>query len=83
MNNANTETLRLMIAAVAEERERLQGEYNAAIDYAIETDDPAAFLRTWREGDTETLASEWPDFKAYNASLSRGTAEGGTVGLKR
>ncbi|MGB0219762.1 MAG: hypothetical protein ACPGJF_10555 [Sinimarinibacterium flocculans] len=64
--NTNTETLRLMIAAVTEERERLQGEYNAVIDYAIETDDPAAFLRTWREGDVETLTNEWPDFKAYN-----------------
>ena len=43
------ETLRLMATAVAEERGRLRSECNAVIDYAIEADDPAAFLRTWRE----------------------------------
>ena len=64
--DTNMETLRLMATAVAEERDRLRSEYNAVIDYAIEADDPAAFLRTWRDGDTETLANEWPDFKAYN-----------------
>ena len=27
----------------------------------IETDEPATFLRTWREGDWETLRNEWPE----------------------
>lgn len=33
----------------------------AAIDFAIKTDDPVAFLKTWREGDWETIQKEWPE----------------------
>lgn len=31
----------------------------AAIMFAVDTDDPRAFLQAWIEGDT----SEWPDYK--------------------
>jgi len=37
--------------------------FNDAIDFAIQCDEPALFLITWREGDWITLRNEWPDFK--------------------
>lgn len=37
--------------------------FNAVIDFAIEDSEPASFLKTWREGDWETLRNEWPEFK--------------------
>ena len=40
----------------------MQGDvWRAVLDFAIETDEPATFLRTWREGDWETLRNEWPE----------------------
>ena len=38
-------------------------DFTSAIDFAIEDDEPALFLRCWREGDWDTLRKEWPEFK--------------------
>ena len=45
------------------EADQMQQDFNDAIDFAIDDDDPKAFLRCWREGDWEALSEEWPDFK--------------------
>lgn len=44
--------------------------FNAAINFAIDDDEPALFLRTWREGDWETIRNEWPAFDL--AEITRG-----------
>lgn len=38
-------------------------DFRTAIDFAIADDEPALFLRAWREGDWQTLREEWPEFK--------------------
>ncbi len=35
--------------------------WNALIDFCIECDEPATFLRNWREGDWKRCRDEWPD----------------------
>jgi hypothetical protein len=41
----------------------MQKDFNEAIDFAIATDEPQAFLKAWREGDWPLLKKEWPEFK--------------------
>jgi hypothetical protein len=33
----------------------------AAIEYAVFTDEPQAFLKCWLEGDWEAIRKEWPN----------------------
>ena len=40
--------------------------YNKVINFAIETDEPASFLRVWREGSWDTIDKEWPEFNKEN-----------------
>lgn len=41
-----------------------QSAFNAAINFALDRAGPEGltFLRTWREGDFDAIAREWPDF---------------------
>lgn len=43
--------------------EQMNADFNAAINFAIETDEPREFLRRWREGDWDCLRKEWPEFE--------------------
>lgn len=45
-----------------EDYAQIQADFNSAIDFAIETDDPRSFLIAWREGDWDALREEWPEF---------------------
>lgn len=39
--------------------------FTQVIEFAIETDEPKAFLRCWSEGDWESIKDEWPEFKGW------------------
>jgi hypothetical protein len=53
----------LRAAMTPDEAEQMRRNFNSAINFAITTDDPKAFLITWREGAWDTLREEWPDFE--------------------
>lgn len=43
---------------------KMQNDYNDAINFAIdESDDCELFLNMWREGEWERIEKEWPEFK--------------------
>ena len=51
-----------------EDRQWLQNQlsqteqcFTAALDYALEDDDPEAFLRCWAEGNFDAIRAEWSD----------------------
>jgi hypothetical protein len=43
-------------------------DWRAAINFAIETDEPQAFLRAWNHGEWSVLDDEWPEWKEYLAA---------------
>lgn len=50
--------------ALREENEELKSSieiFRAAIDFAINTDEPEKFLRRWQHGDFDVLREHWPE----------------------
>lgn len=50
--------------ALREENEQLKESieiFRAAIDFAINTDEPEKFLRRWQHGDFDVLREHWPE----------------------
>ncbi|MEQ8511533.1 MAG: hypothetical protein RLN67_13835 [Algiphilus sp.] len=59
--------------------ETVREAFNIAINFALDrdTDEGIEFLRSWREGDWQTLRDEWPEFDVDSAiALDRASATG-------
>ena len=52
--------------------EEMRRDFNLVIDFAISTDEPAAFLKAWREGDWDGVRREWPEFVNHTIGAPRG-----------
>jgi carbon storage regulator len=63
-NIVNQRTSSSAPAAELDDAEVASQSFNAAIDYAIDVarSDALIFLEMWREGDWESIASDFPDF---------------------
>ena len=58
--------------------ETVRQAFNLAINFALDrdTDEGLEFLRSWREGDWQSIRDEWPEFDVDGAiSLDHASAD--------
>ena len=73
--DAEVETLKRMIKVLqqANAEQHLIGKVMVnVITFAAGCDESVAFLRTWIEGDFETIKREWPEFKFEEVPSEQG-----------